>query len=165
MSSGLHLHQSTLPNLAVRRSPVNHSWSFGLSPFARHYSGNPANVQPNAVLCSRIERRSLAGSGTAADCKLALFVSLPLGTEMFHFPRCPSYTYGFSARYPDLPSGWVSPFGNLRIKGCLPPPRSLSQAATSFIGFLCRGIHHLPFVYALTPLKHENVLAEVLYFL
>ena len=40
--------------------------------------------------------------------------------------------------------GWVSPFGDPRIKGCLPPNRGLSQAATSFIGFLCLGIHHIP---------------------
>ena len=32
-----------------------------------------------------------------------------------------------------LKSGWVSPFGHLRIKGCSAPPRSLSQLATSFI--------------------------------
>ena len=37
----------------------------------------------------------------------------------------------------------VSPFGNLRVKGCLPPYRSLSQAATSFIVFLCQGIRHI----------------------
>ena len=76
---------------------------------------------------------------------------------MFHFPRCPSYTYVFSARYRALPARWVTPFGNPRIKSCLPLPRGLSQAATSFIGFLCRGIHRLPLMYALTPLKRENV--------
>ncbi len=93
--------------------------------------------------------------------QVGIFVSLPLGTEMFHFPRCPSLTYEFSGRYSDLPSEWVAPFGNPRINGCLPPSRGLSQAATSFIGFLCRGIHRLPLVYALTPLKHENVLTDV----
>ena len=41
----------------------------------------------------------------------------------------------------------VSPFGDLRINGCLPPSRSLSQAATSFIGFFSQGIHHTHFVY------------------
>ena len=47
----------------------------------------------------------------------------------------------------DVPSstGQVTPFGNPRVKGCLPPNRGLSQAATSFIVFLCRGIHHIPF--------------------
>ena len=39
--------------------------------------------------------------------------------------------------------GKVSPFGNSRVKGCLPPHRDLSQAATSFIVFLCQGIHHI----------------------
>lgn len=45
----------------------------------------------------------------------------------------------------DVPpsAGQVSPFGNPRIKGCLPPNRGLSQAATSFISFLCQGIHHI----------------------
>ena len=40
---------------------------------------------------------------------------------------------------------WVSPFGNLRIKVCLPTPRSLSQATTSFIAFSCQGIHQMHF--------------------
>jgi hypothetical protein len=40
-------------------------------------------------------------------------------------------------------SAWVSPFGDPRVKGCLPPRRGLSQAATSFIDFLCQGIHHI----------------------
>ena len=39
-------------------------------------------------------------------------------------------TYVLSHRYP---CGWVSPFGHLRIKACLPAPRSFSQATTSFI--------------------------------
>ena len=45
----------------------------------------------------------------------------------------------------DVPpsAGQVSPFGNPRVKGCLPPYRGLSQAATSFIVFLCQGIHHI----------------------
>ena len=46
----------------------------------------------------------------------------------------------------------VAPFGHLRITGCLPPPRSLSQAATSFIAVLCQGIHHL-------PLYHPDILS------
>ena len=39
--------------------------------------------------------------------------------------------------------GWVSPFGNPRIKVCLPTPRGLSQVATSFIAFSCQGIHRM----------------------
>ena len=40
---------------------------------------------------------------------------------------------------------WVSPFGNPRIKVCLPTPRGLSQATTSFIAFSCQGIHQMHF--------------------
>ena len=70
--------------------------------------------------------------------------SFPLGTEMFHFPRFPTshlcIQCGFIRHY----SYGVSPFGDLRIKGCLPPPRSLSQAATSFFGTFCRAILRMP---------------------
>ena len=69
---------------------------------------------------------------------------------MFHFTRCPPFQLSLGGNMSS--TCWVSPFGNLRIKGCLPPPRSLSQVATSFIGSQRRGIHHLPFVLQL--LKH-----------
>ena len=39
--------------------------------------------------------------------------------------------------------GKVSPFGDPRVKGCLPPNRGFSQAATSFIVLLCQGIRHI----------------------
>ena len=54
-----------------------------------------------------------------------LLVSFPLGTEMFHFPRS-----ALLIRYDESCMGLpyrVAPFGNLRIAGCLAPPRSLSQ--------------------------------------
>src|SRR5690554_4009630 len=41
---------------------------------------------------------------------------------------------------------WVSPFRDLRITGCLPPPRSLSQATTSFIASDCQGIRRVRLV-------------------
>ena len=53
-------------------------------------------------------------------------------------------------RFPDLciqsgmtHSGRVSPFGHLRIKACLPAPRSFSQATASFIACDRQGIHHM----------------------
>jgi len=46
----------------------------------------------------------------------------------------------------DDPKGRVSPFGNLRINVCLPTPRSLSQASTSFIACNRQGIHHVHLV-------------------
>ena len=41
---------------------------------------------------------------------------------------------------------WVSPFGNPRVKARLAAHRGLSQLTTSFIAFLCQGIHRTPFV-------------------
>lgn len=46
----------------------------------------------------------------------------------------------------------VAPFGYSRIKGCLPPPRDFSQAATSFIAFFIPS--HPP--YALTCFGHPE---------
>ena len=40
-------------------------------------------------------------------------------------------------------TGWVSPFGHLRIRALLSAPRSLSQTFTSFIAFYRLGIHHM----------------------
>jgi hypothetical protein len=61
---------------------------------------------------------------------------------MFQFTEVRSrMTYVFS---PGMTlAGRVSPFGNLRIKARLPAPRSLSQAATSFIACNRQGIHHM----------------------
>jgi hypothetical protein len=80
-------------------------------------------------------------------------VSFPLGTEMFHFPRCPSAAYVFSGSDHRASREGVSPFRDLRIKGCLPPPRSLSQAATSFVGSSLPS--HPP--YALMCFNHPDV--------
>ena len=53
-----------------------------------------------------------------------LLVSFPLGTEMFHFPRSALHVF-YNMSHRVLLYG-VSPFGNLRIKGCWAPPRSVS---------------------------------------
>ena len=70
-------------------------------------------------------------------------MSVPRATEMFQFTRFASLPYVFRQRYP---CGWVSPFGNLRIKANLPAPRSLSQAITSFVACNRQGIHHMHLV-------------------
>ena len=61
-------------------------------------------------------------------------ISLPAGTEMFHFPAFPPRTLYIQVRVPGHDSRWVSPFGHPRITVRLPTPRGLSQATTSFIG-------------------------------
>ena len=79
----------------------------------------------------------------------SLLFSLPVGTEMFHFPTFPPHALCVQARV--TPHDWcgVPPFGNPRINARLTAPRGLSQPPTSFIGSWCQGIHHVPLVACL----------------
>ena len=106
---------------------------FGLasSSFARHYSRNH------------------------------MLFSLPVGTEMFHFPTFPPDALCVQAQVPGLSSRWVSPFGHPRITGRLSPSRGFSQTPTSFIGSRCQGIHHVHLV-ACCYYKDARVHCEVL---
>ena len=70
-------------------------------------------------------------------------LSLPVGTEMFHFPTFPPTPYFIQMLVVPHDGYWVSPFGHPRIKVCLSTPRGLSQIATSFFGSRCQGIHRL----------------------
>ena len=73
-------------------------------------------------------------------------ISLPPGTEMFHFPGLASPKLYIHFGILGHDSQWVSPFRNHRIKGCLAPPRCLSQLTTSFVASQRQGIHLLPFL-------------------
>ena len=64
----------------------------------------------------------------------SLLFSLPVGTEMFHFPTFPPHTLCVQMWVTRHDSCWVSPFGHPRITARLPTPQGLSQAPTSFIG-------------------------------
>ena len=64
----------------------------------------------------------------------SLLFSLPMGTEMFHFPTFPPHALYIQARVTGHDSSWVTPFGHPRITARLPTPQGLSQAPTSFIG-------------------------------
>src|SRR5258708_4606628 len=73
-------------------------------------------------------------------------LSLPVGTEMFHFPTLPPAALCVQAAVMSNYAHWVSPFGNPRIDVWLPTPRGLSQAPASFIGSWCQGIHRVPLI-------------------
>ena len=73
----------------------------------------------------------------------SLLLSLPAGTEMFHFPALPPAALCIQAEATVHDDGRVSPFGNPRITARLPAPRGLSQAPTSFIGSWCQDIHRM----------------------
>ena len=64
----------------------------------------------------------------------SLLFSLPVGTEMFHFPTFPPLALCVQARVTGHDSSQVSPFGHPRITARLTAPRGLSQPPTSFIG-------------------------------
>ena len=91
----------------------------------------------------------------------SLLFSLPVGTEMFHFPTFPPNALCVQAQVPRLYSEWVSPFGHPRITGRLSPSRGFSQTPTSFIGSRCQGIHHVHLV-ACCYYKDARVHCEVL---
>ena len=74
----------------------------------------------------------------------SLLFSLPVGTEMFHFPTFPPHTLYIQVQVTRHHSCWVSPFGHPRITARLTAPRGLSQPPTSFIGSWCQGIHRAP---------------------
>ena len=71
-------------------------------------------------------------------------LSLPAGTEMFHFPALPPAALCIQAAATPHDGGQVSPFGNPRITAWLPAPRGISQAPASFIGSWYQGIHRVP---------------------
>ena len=70
-------------------------------------------------------------------------LSLPAGTEMFHFPALPPAALCIQAGATAHNGRRVSPFGNPRITAWLPAPRGLSQAPASFIGSWYQGIHRV----------------------
>ena len=73
-------------------------------------------------------------------------ISLPPGTEMFHFPGLASLDLCIQSRMMGHDSHRVSPFRNPRITECLAPPRCLSQLTASFIASQRQGIHLLPLI-------------------
>src|SRR5829696_3632597 len=68
-------------------------------------------------------------------------LSVPRGTEMFQFPRCPLRDRSQSAR---PCAGRVAPFGDPRISGCQRLPGAFRRVAASFLGRQRQGIHHAP---------------------
>jgi hypothetical protein len=100
----------------------------------------PTTQRLPAITCNRF---SLIRFRSPLLTESRLF-SLPVGTEMFHFPTFPPHALCVQARV--TPHDWcgVPPFGHPRINARLAAPRGLSQPPTSFIGSWCPGIHRVP---------------------
>src|SRR4051812_15661162 len=125
---------------------------FSHSPYPRQkiLSGptTPTTQRLPALTCDRF---SLLRFRSPLLTESRLF-SLPVGTEMFHFPTFPPHALCVQARV--TPHDWcgVPPFGHPRINARLTAPRGLSQPPTSFIGSWCPGIHRVP----LTTWPHKK---------
>jgi hypothetical protein len=133
-----------------RGLPLTHAFSH--SPLDRQIQldgpTTPTTQRLPAITCNRF---SLIRFRSPLLTESRLF-SLPVGTEMFHFPTFPPHALCVQARV--TPHDWcgVPPFGNPRINARLTAPRGLSQPPTSFIGSWCPGIHRVP----LTTWPHKN---------
>ena len=119
-SSGLRLN----PGRAARRLPPPPAHSF-----------NPPQASPAGCAARGVwaPPRSLAATKG--------ILSVPRGTEMFQFPRCPLRDCSQSAR---PCAGRVAPFGHPRITGCQRLPGAFRRVAASFVGRQRQGIHHAP---------------------
>jgi hypothetical protein len=93
------------------------------------------STKQHAKSCWAVPRSLAATEGISIDFSSSGYLDVSV-------PRV-SFTYPMYSGRDDHRSGRVSPFGNLRIKACLPAPRSLSQATTSFIASCRQGIHRM----------------------
>jgi hypothetical protein len=99
------------------------------------HSSNPPQASPAGYSARGVwaPPRSLAATKG--------ILSVPRGTEMFQFPRCPLRDRSQSAR---PCAGRVAPFGDPRITGCQRLPGAFRRVAASFVGRQRQGIHHAP---------------------
>ena len=99
------------------------------------HSSNPPQASPAGYSARGVwaPPRSLAATEG--------ILSVPRGTEMFQFPRCPLRDRSQSAR---PCAGRVAPFGDPRIPGCQRLPGAFRRVAASFLGRQRQGIHHAP---------------------
>ena len=120
-------------------------------PVRQNWLNGPTTPLPQRLPAITWKRFSLIRFRSPLLTESRLF-SLPVGTEMFHFPTFPPHALCVQARV--TPHDWcgVPPFGHPRINARLAAPRGLSQPPTSFIGSWCPGIHRVP----LTTWPHKN---------
>jgi hypothetical protein len=80
-------------------------------------------------------------------------LSVPQGTEMFQFPRCPLRIRAVTAHH----GRRVAPFGDRGITGCQPLPRAFRCVAASFLGCRRQGIHRPPINAELLSLRQTRL--------
>jgi hypothetical protein len=100
--------------------------------------GSPGTGSPATPATQRLPAITRHGFGLfplrSPLLRESRLLSLPAGTEMFHFPALPHPALCVQAEATGHNTRQVSPFGNPRITAWLPAPRGISQAPASFIG-------------------------------
>jgi hypothetical protein len=109
----------------------------------RHINDRPTTPPTQPLPGITRQRFSLIRFRSPLLTESQLF-SLPVGTEMFHFPTFPPYTLCVQVQVTAHNCCRVPPFGHPRITARLTAPRGLSRSPTSFIGSWCQGIHRAP---------------------
>ncbi len=112
-------------------------------------SHNPAHATPDSFHTRTVWPHPLSLATTHG-------ISLPAGTEMFHFPAFPPHTLYIQVRVTGHDPSRVPPFGHPRITARLPAPRGFSQATTSFFGSWCQGIHPVPLQTSTTLRRYQE---------
>jgi hypothetical protein len=116
-SLGVPPHSLKRPYNPECTTPVGlHTLGLGCSPFARHYLGN---------LC---------------------LISLPEGTEMFHFPSFTLCGLWIHPQSSEILLAVGYPIRESPDRRLLAAPRSLSQLTTPFVVSWRQGIHRVPLV-------------------
>jgi hypothetical protein len=118
------------PSVPGLSRPFDYDTAFSLpagSAEPAERSHNPAHATPAGYHTRTVWPHPLSLATTHG-------ISLPVGTEMFHFPTFPPHTLYIQVRVTAHDCGGVPPFGHPRITARLPTPRGLSQATTSFFG-------------------------------
>ena len=153
--TGFHVSRGT--QVPSRLLPVSGT---GLSPsLVKLSSSLPL---PSSVLLTALQPRSNESERfrlfpfRSPLLRESRLISLPSGTEMFHFPGFAPSAVSIPAAVTGHRSRRVSPFRHLRITGCLAPPRSFSQLTASFFAFRRQGIR---LVRLITCLKKTSLLA------
>ena len=139
----------TISDTGLSPTPVRRSRRFSYSSTHTFRGQQPSMACPTTPIMQPLpgithDRFSLLRFRSPLLPESLLF-SLPVGTEMFHFPTFPQpvlYIQTGVTRSTKSPGG-VSPFGNPRITARLSAPRGLSQITTSFFGSRCQGIHRM----------------------
>ncbi len=68
-------------------------------------------------------------------------ISFSRAIEMFQFAHCPPPSLCVQEGVSRHHSGWVAPFGYLRLIACMQLPSNVSPVSASFFGFQRQGIH------------------------